>query len=123
MKLVLLIGTGSFLGGVSRYLMARMIQDKFLSAFPFGTLGVNILGCFLIGLVFGWSERSNFPAEWRLFLATGFCGGFTTFSAFSNETLGLLRDGQWWSASAYVSASVALGLVATFAGISLFKII
>ena len=123
MKLLLLIGGGSFIGGISRYLMARMIQDRVFSAFPYGTLGVNILGCLIIGLVVGLSERSNLPAEWRLFLATGFCGGFTTFSAFSNETIGLLRDGQLWSASIYVVASVALGLVATFAGISLIKLL
>lgn len=123
MKLLLLIGAGSCIGGVSRYLMARMIQDRFFSAFPYGTLGVNILGCFLIGLVFGLSERAHLPAEWRLFLATGFCGGFTTFSAFSNETLGLLRDGQWWSASVYILGSVVLGLVATFAGVALTKLL
>ncbi len=123
MKIMFLIGAGSFLGGVCRYLAAQLIQDKFLSAFPYGTLGVNLLGCFAIGLVFGWSERASLPVEWRLFLATGFCGGFTTFSALSNETLGLLRDGQFWSASVYVIASIVLGLVATLAGISLFKIV
>lgn len=122
MKLILLIGAGSFFGGISRYLAAQFIQQKFLSAYPYGTLGVNILGCFIIGLVFGLSERSNMPIEWRLFLATGFCGGFTTFSAFSNETFGLLRDGQFWSASVYVLASVVLGLAATIAGVSVFKI-
>ena len=121
MKLLLLVGTGSFIGGISRYWAAQLIQQKFLSAFPYGTMGVNILGCFIIGMVFGLSERTNLAPEWRLFLATGFCGGFTTFSAFSNETLGLLRDGQLWSALVYVTASVLFGLVAIFAGISLFK--
>ncbi len=121
MKLVLLVGVGSFIGGTLRYLATQFIQNKFLSSFPYGTLGVNIAGCFLIGLVFGLSEKTNLPAEWRLFLAAGFCGGFTTFSAFSNETLALLRDGQFWSAALYVSASVFFGLLATFAGITLFK--
>ena len=121
MKIALLIGTGSFLGGVGRYLATWFIQSRFLSAFPYGTLGVNILGCLAIGLVFGLSERGNLPPEWRLFLATGICGGFTTFSAFSNETIALLRDGQWWSAFLYISASVVLGLLATFAGIIFVK--
>lgn len=123
MKLLILIGAGSFIGGICRYLSTQFIQNKFLSAFPYGTLWVNVTGCFIIGLIFGLSEKANLPAEWRLFLATGFCGGFTTFSAFSNETLALLRDGQFWSAAWYVAASVFLGLLATFAGISLFKLI
>lgn len=122
MKLVLLVGVGSFIGGTLRYLATQFIQNKFLSSFPYGTLGVNIAGCFLIGLVFGLSEKTNLSAEWRLFLAAGFCGGFTTFSAFSNETLALLRDGQFWSAAVYVIASVFFGLLATFTGISLFKL-
>lgn len=122
MRFLLFIGMGSFLGGISRYLFAQFVQQKFLSAFPYGTLAVNILGCFIIGLVFGASEKTDLSVEWRLFLATGFCGGFTTFSAFSNETLGLLRDGQFWSASVYILASVAMGLLGTFAGFSVFKL-
>ena len=77
MRILLLIGTGSFIGGIFRYLLSQLLQSKFLSAFPFGTLGVNITGCFLIGLVFGLSDRGNLTQEWRLFLATGICGGFT----------------------------------------------
>ena len=122
MKIAFLIGLGSFIGGICRYLSTQFIQNKFLSAFPYGTLWVNITGCFIIGLVIGLSEKTNLPSEWRLFLATGFCGGFTTFSAFSNETLGLLRDGQFWSVTWYVGASVMFGLIATFAGISIFKL-
>lgn len=118
----MVIGLGSFIGGICRYLATQFIQNRFLSAFPYGTLWVNITGCFIISLVFGLSEKTNLPVEWRLFLATGFCGGFTTFSAFSNETIALLRDGQFWSAAVYTGASVILGLLATFAGISLFKL-
>lgn len=123
MRLLLFIGIGSFVGGVLRYLTAQWVQGKFLSAFPFGTLGVNIAGCLAIGLVFGLSERSSLPMEWRLFLATGLCGGFTTFSAFSNETLALLRDGQYGYAATYVVASVLLGLLATFIGFTIIKIL
>ncbi|HLF62619.1 MAG TPA: fluoride efflux transporter CrcB [Saprospiraceae bacterium] len=123
MKILLIIGTGSFIGGVLRYLLSFFIQAKFLSTFPFGTLGVNIAGCFAIGIVFALSERTNMSSEWRLFLATGICGGFTTFSAFSHETFGLLRDGQLWYASVYVITSVLFGVLATFIGYSLFKLI
>jgi fluoride exporter len=121
MKIILAIGIGSCIGGISRYLLSQFIQNKFLSAFPYGTLGVNIIGCFLIGIVFGLSERGNLSMEWRLFLATGILGGFTTFSAFSNETVSLLRDGQLWHAFAYIAVSVIIGLSATFTGISCIK--
>jgi fluoride exporter len=90
MKIILAIGTGSFIGGVLRYLLSQFVQTKFLSTFPFGTLTVNIIGCFLIGLVFGLTDRGNLTQEWRLFLATGLLGGFTTFSAFSIESLSLV---------------------------------
>ena len=111
------------MGGVFRYLVSQSLQSKFLSAFPFGTLGVNIIGCLLIGLVFGLGEKGNLGPEWRLFLATGLCGGFTTFSAFSNETIALLRDGQLLYGFFYVAASVLLGLFATYAGIAIIKLV
>ncbi len=123
MKIILAIGIGSCLGGISRYLISLFIQNKFLSTFPYGTLSVNIIGCLLIGLVFGISEKTMIAVEWRMFLVTGLLGGFTTFSSFSNETVGLIRDGQYWPAFMYVSFSVVIGLLATFAGISLIKLL
>ena len=122
MKIILSIGLGSCLGGISRYFLSQFIQNKFLSTYPFGTMAVNIIGCFLIGIIFGLSERGNFTMLWRLFLVTGFLGGFTTFSSFSNETVALLRDGQLWHAFSYIICSVAIGLIATFSGISLIKL-
>ena len=122
MKLILSIGVGSFIGGIMRYLLSQFIQTKFLSTFPFGTLGVNIIGCLVIGLVYGLSDRGNLTQEWRLFLATGICGGFTTFSAFSNETFGMLRDGQYVYAVTYITVSVIFGVLATFSGFSIIKL-
>lgn len=116
-----MIGLGSFIGGASRYLVTLAIQNKILSTYPFGTFGVNIIGCFLIGIVYGLSEKGNINVEWRLFLATGILGGFTTFSSFSNETVSMLRDAQYWQALSYVALSVIIGLAATFGGISLIK--
>lgn len=122
LKILLVIGSGSFLGGVSRYLASRYIQNTFISAFPFGTFIVNLLGCFLIGLFFGLSERGNLSnSELRLFLTVGFCGGFTTFSTFSNENMALLRDGSFFYFTLYAGLSVFLGLAATFAGHALIK--
>jgi CrcB protein len=122
MKLLLIIGTGSFIGGVLRYLLSLFIQNRFLSTFPFGTLSVNLLGCFVIGVVFALSEKINMSSEIRLFLATGICGGFTTFSALGQETFGMLREGQLWYALAYIAGSVFLGIAATFLGYSLCKL-
>lgn len=121
MKIVLFVGLGSFIGGISRYLVSVFIQNKFLSTFPYGTLAVNIIGCFLIGIIYGFSERGNMNAEWRIFLATGIMGGFTTFSSFSNETVSMLRDAQYLQAFSYIFFSVIIGLAVTFAGISLIK--
>ena len=123
MKILFLIGTGSFIGGISRYLLSHFIQTKLFSTFPFGTLAVNLLGCFAIGVVFSLSEKISMDSEWRLFLATGLCGGFTTFSAFSIETLGMLRDSQFLFAGAYIISSIILGLLLTYFGIMITKLL
>ena len=122
MRLLLFVGSGSFVGGVSRYLLSQIIHSKYTTEFPVGTLGVNILGCLLIGIVFGLSEKLNFAHEWRLFLITVILGGFTTFSAFSNETFSLLRNGQLGIALTYIILSVVAGIMATFIGFSLIKL-
>ena len=122
MKLLLAIGAGSFLGGIVRYLLSAFVQARFLYAFPYGTMVVNLAGCFLIGVVYALTDRGSLGEEWRLFLATGVLGGFTTFSAFSHETIAMLRDGQAINAMAYVALSVVIGLLATYLGISLIKI-
>lgn len=122
MRLILTIGAGSFIGGILRYLISLSVQSKVLSTFPYGTLTVNVAGCLLIGLVYGLSDRFTISPEMRLFLATGILGGFTTFSAFSNETIGMLRDGQYWMAGIYIAVSIILGLLATIGGIVITKI-
>lgn len=118
MKTLLLIGSGGFLGSVLRYLISQYIQLRYLADFPYGTFVVNVAGCFIIGTLFGFSEKGVLSDEWRMFLATGICGGFTTFSAFSNETMVLMRDGQVFIALVYVAASISIGLAATFAGMA-----
>ena len=122
MKLLLLIGSGSFVGGVSRYLLSQIIHGRYTTGFPIGTLGVNLLGCFFIGLLFGLSEKLSFANEWQLFIITGILGGFTTFSAFSNETFSLIREGQLWIALSYIALSVVFGVLATFLGFSMLKL-
>ena len=121
-KILLLIGSGGFVGSVFRYLLSQTIHNKFLSAFPFGTMSVNIIGSLLIGVVYGLVEKGNISPEARLFLATGILGGFTTFSAFTMDALKLLQDGLWLESISYILLSVVLGVAATFLGIFLIKL-
>ena len=121
---LLLVGAGGFLGSISRYLASRFLQNAIPSAFPYGTFFVNIAGCLLIGIIYGLSERSSLLTPgWKLFLAAGFCGGFTTFSTFANENLALLRDGEFFYFFLYTGLSVFLGIAATFIGVLMTKIL
>jgi CrcB protein len=122
-RIILLIGTGSFIGGVFRYLASQFVQNRISAILPYGTLWVNIIGCFLIGLIYSLSDRGNLDPDWRLFFATGICGGFTTFSAFSIDTISLLRDGQFLPAFIYLSSTIFFGLIATLIGIAIPKLI
>jgi CrcB protein len=122
-RTLLLVGTGGFLGSITRFLASRLIQTNLQSAFPFGTFFVNITGCLLIGLIYGFSDRSSLLTPgWKMFLAAGFCGGFTTFSTFANENLALLRDGDFFHFGLYTGLSVFLGITATFFGVLITKI-
>lgn len=122
-RIALLIGLGGFIGSVARFLSSMYLTKLFPSSFPYGTFVVNIVGCLLIGLIYGVSEKQQWlNEEWRLFLATGICGGFTTFSAFSIENIKLLQTGEIATALIYITASIALGLLATLGGIYLAKI-
>lgn len=121
-RILIIIGIGGFIGSVARYLSQQYFQKHFPSSFPYGTMWVNITGCFLIGVIYALSEKGNIlTPEWRLFLATGFCGGFTTFSTFSYENISLLRDGQYFYAAIYSGISVFGGIIATFLGASIIK--
>jgi CrcB protein len=123
-KLLMIIGTGGFIGSVLRFQVGRLIQQQVSSPFPYGTFIINVLGCLLIGIFYGISEKGNImSSEWRLFLTVGFCGGFTTFSAFASENIALLRDGEFFFFALYTALSVFLGLLATWLGHLLTKII
>ena len=111
MQITLIIVFG-IAGTLARYGLQGLLQTRTGSEFPSGTLGVNLLGCFLLGGVGQYAlNHMTFPPEWRVALTIGFFGAFTTFSSFSWETVNMLQDGEWLSACAYVSASVIGGLV------------
>jgi CrcB protein len=114
---LLLIGLGGAAGAILRYALATAVQSAAGGRFPVGTLAVNVLGCFAIGLLEGLAEARAFGSpEARALLVVGFLGGFTTFSAFANETVLAAGDGLSWVAGANVLASVALCLAAVWAG-------
>jgi fluoride exporter len=121
MKLAIWVGIGSFIGGISRYLLSTLIEERTTHRFPFGTFTVNLIGCFLIGCLFGLSEKWALELQWRLFLVTGILGGFTTFSAFSVETQYLIKSGHPGMAILYVCGSIILGIGLTFLGAWLFR--
>ena len=111
------IAAGSALGGVSRYLVGGMVQRILDTTFPAGTLLVNLTGSFLLGLFLRYAlDTPTFTPELRAFLTIGFCGGYTTFSTFSYETVALLEDGEWTRAGLYAALSVLLALAATILG-------
>lgn len=119
---LLLIGFGGAVGSICRYLMSIYVSKYITITFPMGTFLVNISGCFLIGLLYGIASRYAWlNLEWRLFLITGICGGYTTFSSFSWESISLIRQGDYAYFFAYVLGSVILGLLATVGGLSIVK--
>ncbi len=123
MKQLLLIGFGGFIGSIARFLVSKLnISWHFLSI-PMGTLTVNVIGSLIIGFLAGVASRSEIlSTDMRLFLMVGICGGFTTFSSFTNENMMLIQNGQILTALMYISASVMLGLAAVFLGYSLSNI-
>jgi fluoride exporter len=121
-KNILLVAAGGGIGSMARYLCQKWFADNYPHAFPWGTFAVNITGCFLIGLFWGLAFRSFASNEsWKLFLMTGLCGGFTTFSAFTLEGIGLLREQRMALFFSYMAASVVLGLLATYGGMKITR--
>ena len=121
MKELLLVCIGSFFGGGARYLVGKAVQSWVAVSFPWGTMAVNVIGCFLIGLFSGLSLGGQISPTSKLVLVTGFCGGFTTFSTFMNENLLLGRDGAMLSAVLYTLLSLAFGLIAVIIGYQIVK--
>lgn len=122
LKEILMAGAGGFFGTAARYLIGRFTGVWWTGYFPLGTFLVNIAGCFLIGLFFGLIERLGLTSgHHNLILITGFCGGFTTFSAFANEMWVMISRGQWGLMALYLGLSVCLGIAFVWLGRFLMK--
>lgn len=118
-KYMLIVGAGSFVGGALRYLFSTFVSSAAGGNFPWGTLAVNVAGCFLFGVVYAFFARYNMlQGGFYLLLATGVMGGFTTFSAFSHEAVQLFQSGALAAFIAYVAMSVLCGLLAVAVGYS-----
>ena len=123
-KSALIVGLGGFIGSALRYMVSRYFQIHCMSVFPWGTFTVNILGSFIIGILFGLSEKGNIMSpEWRIFLTVGVCGGFTTYSTFSNDAFMLLQNNEFFRFATYSGLSFILGLFAVFFGRLIIKAI
>jgi len=121
LQAIALVMIGASLGGASRFLITHFSSElSHHHGFPYGTLIVNVLGSFAVGYVLTWSADHTHD-RWRLLAATGFCGGFTTFSAFAYETVGLWRDSQWIALAANMAFNNLLAFAALILGVALHQ--
>ncbi len=118
---LLIVFLGGGLGSCCRFLVGQVIAYKIATPFPLGTFSVNIAGSFIIGIVIGLAQRYQLNYYWILLLTTGFCGGFTTFSAFSLENNLLIKSSNYFLSMTYVLMSLLWGFAATFIALWLVK--
>ena len=118
---IIAVGAGSFIGGIARYLVS-LVMKGISKGFPWATLLVNLLGCLIIGVLWGFLSRNTSEGtSWGLFLTVGLCGGFTTFSTFSKEALTMLQTGQIWGFASYIALSIFAGIALVAIGYYLFR--
>jgi CrcB protein len=121
-KSVLIVGIGSFIGGALRYLISTLFKQYCTQGFPWGTLLVNLMGCFIFGAIFAlFSKYSSTSHPWCLLLTTGLCGGFTTFSTFAYESVLMLQQGNLSGFISYVATSLIAGISLFALGYWIFK--
>jgi CrcB protein len=114
---LLLVGSGGFAGANARYWIARWIAERYGTAFPYGTLVINVTGSMIIGFGIAYlNARSNLSPNYRLIFTTGFVGAYTTFSTYTYEAMTLMQDGLWARGFTYLLGSIALGMVAVTIG-------
>lgn len=121
-RAIILVGIGGGLGSIFRYLTTVYVTKYVQTSFPFGTFTVNIIGCLIVGVLIGLFERQKLTnPDLKFLFITGFCGGYTTFSAFASENIKLFQSGNTFTAFLYIAASVVISLFAVWVGLSLTK--
>ncbi|MDE5745650.1 MAG: fluoride efflux transporter CrcB [Paramuribaculum sp.] len=121
-KMMLIAGVGGFVGTCGRFLIGKWSSGMYVGSFPVGTFLVNIMGCFIVGLLFGLIEKAHvISAGENVLLITGFCGGFTTFSSFANDMWVIGSKGDWSTFVFYLAASVIIGVLLVWAGRALIR--
>jgi CrcB protein len=121
-RAIILVGLGGGLGSIFRYLTSVVVTKYVQTTFPLGTFAVNIIGCLIVGILLGLFERQQLTnPDLKFLLITGFCGGYTTFSAFASENINLFQSGNSLTAFVYIASSVLISLFAVFIGITLTK--
>ena len=122
MKSFILVFLGGGVGSSCRFLISNVLNNNFKSFHYMGTFSVNVIGCILIGIVMGFLQKeNNFNQNYLLLFSSGFCGGFTTFSAFANENLDLIKTGNFSLFFLYVISSVVFGIAAAYLGYFIMK--
>ncbi|MDY0216782.1 MAG: fluoride efflux transporter CrcB [Bacteroidales bacterium] len=122
-RTILLVGLGGGLGSIFRYLTSVIVTKYFQTNFPWATFAVNVLGCLVIGIILGLFERQQLSnPDLKFLFIVGFCGGFTTFSAFASENIHLLQSNNTLTAFLYIATSVLLSLFAVWLGLTLTKL-
>jgi fluoride exporter len=124
LRTVFIIGTGGFIGSVLRFLVQIFVERNLSSTFPYGTLVANIAGSFLIGIVYALTEKGTLMSpEWRIFMAVGLCGGFTTFSSFSYNNFTMISEQTFLQLILNIGSNIFLGIIAVYLGVILIRII
>ena len=121
-RTLILVALGGGIGSMLRYLTTIIIQKYYAAVFPLATLAANIIGCLAVGIIMGLLQKNQLEnSTMRWLLVTGFCGGYTTFSAFGYENITMMQNGQFGTAFFYIASSIIIGLLAVFAGLLLVK--
>lgn len=124
LKTILLVGTGGFIGSVMRHLLQHYMEKSLNSTFPWGTLIANVAGSLIIGIVFALAEKGNLiNSEWRVFLAVGICGGFTTFSSFAYNNFTMIQENSILPLLLNIGGNLFLGIFAVYLGIILVRLV